>query len=277
MSSSTAFMTEGGQKRTGKRCAPPEHETADGGDDVDAAAAVSRRAGKRCVASKPESHPMPVGLGELPTELLEHVTRFALEDGLIFAATSRLLRGAVLRAAGAASIFQLIVLVANRRIAGDDIVARMQLVKRALVAGHCAQLFTWPPADPRPLPSPLREHICRNGGATAHSLPLEHNLTVHISDPTDEDAAPFLNIHSIVLYRLHGSHWLPGHPVQSMHVNLDTSGGVAPFEAPFQWHPRFLGQLCLQGKTGTVGNVNSRNAGGHQCCRRMAIVLRPRV
>ena len=153
----------------------------------------------------------------------------------------------------------------------------MQLVQRALVAGHCAQLFTWPPPDPRPLPSPLREHICSYGGGTAHSLPLEHNLTVHISDPTDQDAVPFLNIQSINLYCLHGSHWLPGHPVQSMHVDLDTSGSEAPFEEPFQWHPHFLGQLCLGGKTGTASNVNSYNEYGRQCCRRMAIVLRPHV
>ena len=44
-------------------------------------------------------------------------------------------------------------------MAGDDIAARMQLVNRALVAGHRAQLFTWPPAESQPLPSPLREAL----------------------------------------------------------------------------------------------------------------------
>ena len=167
--------------------------------------------------------PALVGCGELPVELLEHVARFALENGLSFADTSRSLRNAALHAAGAASLFELVVLVALRKIAGDDIAARMRLVQRALSTGHHAQLFTWPPADPHPLPSPLREHICQHTGVTAHTLPLEHNMTVHISDPNDQDAAPFLPIQSIAPFEIRMQQQLAGRRqlgVQRLHARM---------------------------------------------------------
>ena len=212
-------------------------------------------------------------MGRLPNELLEHVAWFAFNngDGVSVASTSRSLRDATLRAAGAASIFELVVLIALRRIAGDDIAARMQLVHRALAAGHRAQLFTWPPTESHPLPSPLREHICPRTGVTAHTLPLEHNLTVHISDPVDQDAAPFLDIESINLYSNFGHYWRPGDAVKTVH--LDCHGRWN--QTPFLWHPKWLGQLVLVGQTETVSNIVSYNATGRQCCRRMAIVLRP--
>lgn len=226
---------------------------------------------------------------DLPLEIQEHVASFL--PILALASTSHAMRGVALRVAGAASIFELVVLAALRRIPGDDIAARIQLLQRALAAGHRADLFTWPQA----VPSELREHVCRYGGPVAHSLPLEHNLTVYISNPDDPDAALFLPIKSIDAFCPHGNYWVPGSPVQSMHVNLAAPAGGGnyrfqwPDPAQFQWYPGFLGQLSLHGDTATASNINSCNglpwflsaggpqggaAGGQQCCRRMAVVLR---
>ena len=226
---------------------------------------------------------------DLPLEIQEHVASFL--PILALASTSHAMRGVALRVAGAASIFELVVLAALRRIPGDDIAARIQLLQRALAAGHRADLFTWPQA----VPSELREHVCRYGGPVAHSLPLEHNLTVYISNPDDPDAALFLPIKSIDAFCPHGNYWVPVSPVQSMHVNLAAPAGGGnyrfqwPDPAQFQWYPGFLGQLSLHGDTATASNINSCNglpwflsaggpqggaAGGQQCCRRMAVVLR---
>ena len=123
--------------------------------------------------------------------------------------------------------------------------------------GSSSDLFTWPQA----VPSELREHVCQWGGPVAHSLPLEHNLTVHISNPDDPDAALFLPIKSIDAYRPHGNAWVPGSPVQCVHVNLaaPAGGGNYRFQYPgpaqFQWFPGFLGQLTLNGDTATASNI----------------------
>ena len=218
---------------------------------------------------------------DLPLEIQEHVASFL--PVLALAATSRAMRAMSLRVAGAASIFELVVLAALDRIPGDDIAARIQLLQRALAAGHHADLFTWPQAAP----TDLREHVDEDG-QVAHSLPLEHNLTVHIFNPDDPDAALFLPIKSIQAYRPHGNYWVPGSPVQSVHVNFDYRFQW-PGPAQFQWYPGFRGQLSLHGDTATASNINSCNglpwflsaggpqggaAGGQQCCRRMAVVLR---
>ena len=215
---------------------------------------------------------------DLPLEIQEHVASFL--PVLALAATSRAMRGVALRVAGAASIFELVVLAALDRIPGDDIAARIQLLQRALAAGHRADLFTWPQAAP----AALRQHVDEDG-QVAHSLRLEHNLTVHISNPDDPDATPFLPIRSVQAYRPHGNYWVPGSPVQSVHVNLAAPAGGGnyrfqwPGPAQFQWYPGFLGQLSLHGDTATASNINSSNwrftAGCQQCCRRMAVVLRP--
>ena len=153
-------------------------------------------------------------VSDLQPEMLEHVARFLLEDGssiLVLAATTRAMRGVSLHVVGAASVFELVVISALRRTPGDDIATRIQLVQRALVAGHRADLFTWPHTALHPLPSQLREHACRDGGPVAHSLPLEHNLTVHISNPNDPDAVPFLPVESLVKIPREFEHiaWLP--------------------------------------------------------------------
>lgn len=227
---------------------------------------------------------------DLPPDLLAHLVRFVLvlEDGrsiVAMASTTRAMRDASLKAAGVTCIFELVVLAAVCRTDADDVSARIQLVQRALEAGHRAELFTWPVAAKLPLPSPLREHVCQWGGPVAHSLPLEYNLTVHISNPTDPDAAPFLPIRSIQAFCPQGNYWLPGNPVSSVHVNLDKGNlfegdhqWVAPFGRAFQWCSAFSGQLCLGGKTQQASNINSNNLQSgcdDQCCRRMAFVLRP--
>ena len=238
--------------------------------------ALLRRAGRV------EARSMTFPVTDLPLEIQEHVASFL--PNLALASTSRAMRGVALHVAGVTSIFELVVLAALRCIPGDDIAARIQLLQRALAAGHRADLFTWPQA----VPSELREHVCQWGGPVAHSLPLEHNLTVHISNPDDPDAALFLPIKSIDAYRpclSTENAWVPGSPVQCVHVNLaaPAGGGNYRFQYPgpaqFQWFPGFLGQLTLNGDTATASNINTYNggaAGGQQCCRRMAVVLRPR-
>lgn len=199
----------------------------------------------------------------LPNELREHIAYIALNngDGLSFSSTSHSLRDAISCATGAASIFGLALSIALRSIGSDDIAARMRLVHRALVKGHRAQLFIYSPTESHPLPSPLREHICDKTGITgAHILPLEHNLTVHISNPVDPDAIPFMDIKSVSLWTTDGNHWLPGYPVTSIHLNF------------------FEHQITLHGQTQTISNIiNRHELISRQCCRRMAIVVYPRL
>jgi uncharacterized membrane protein YgcG len=236
--------------------------------------------------SPPPTSPHAVALYALHPELLEHVARLALDDGVVLASTTFMMRRAVMRAAAVSSSFELVVLIASRRIAGHDVTSRMQLVQRALAAGHTAQLFVWPPCLPSlPLctcPSPLREHICPHSGVNAYTMPLEHNLMIRVSDPND--AQPFLDIRSLELFCRHtatgtlqlmhkwGGLWTrePGNPLEQLYVNFRASTFV-PSE-PF----------VLFGKKSTdVISINRANRSPRvplaQCCRPMAIVLRKNV
>ena len=240
--------------------------------------------------SPPPTSPHAVALYALHPELLEHVAHLALDDGVVLASTTFMMRRAVMRAAAVSSSFELVVLIASRRIAGHDVTSRMQLVQRALAAGHTAQLFVWPACLPSlPLctcPSPLREHICPHSGVNAYTMPLEHNLMIRVSDPND--AQPFLDIRSLELFCRHtatgtlqlmhkwgcrgGGLWTreQGNPLEQLYVNFRASTFV-PSE-PF----------VLFGKTSTdVISINRANRSPRvplaQCCRPMAIVLRKNV
>ena len=214
---------------------------------------------------------------DLPEELLEHVIRMAFEHGSLFAATSRAVRDTALRAAEARNIFELVVHVALRRIPGDDIGERMLLVSRALAAGHHADLFTWPcepPGSGFPWASPLRKHACPHSGIVAHSLPLEHNLMVHVAQRTNslKDASFVTRLSSIAvdrgLSRGRGGEGLPLRRKDVLVVHLNAKGEGL--------------QVVLGGKQETARNINIYNAECYRrtdglfpniCCRRMVVVL----
>ena len=204
---------------------------------------------------------------QLPPELMELVAGAAgrgdARTTAALLATSSTQRRALLAASGASTVFEALALASIEAL--PDLKARMRFVNHVAAAGLHAELFVWPPSEPSPLPSPLREHVCQWDGPPAYSLPLEHNLMVSVTPPLDAAAWRSGLLTRINLWGLHGRMWIPGEEVKSLHLNL--------FAPPYQY--------SLGGATESASNVNFNNDPQHhysglqlQCCRRMQIVLR---
>ena len=232
----------------------------------------------------PGDHAVAAHLENVPFDTLSLISSYAVAHGMSLAATSRTVQSAVMHAAKAETLFELSVTAACLHIPGDDVRGRMRLVKRALRAGHRALLYTWPASDLSMSPPQLRTHDDSHGGEPDYTFPLEHNLFVHTTAPTDEDADPFMYIKSIMLFHGHGqvySAHTAWEELTTVYMNLDHNSHFSryhPDGQPLKWHAavvvRLLNkQLCLAGKMQTAPNVRCANRWWNTCRRRMAIVL----